>query len=162
MRFSSFLLCFVLLLSLQIASADTQTSIIGNWTRPLNNTDVGPFCCIPTSILIQSNGTDRYLANFEFPGFLEKDFNVKCFSLFISLTGKGNMTLIKYSSESNNSYVGAGLFGKVIYDFEVQSNPSPSLNVKLNSLDPDNQCDFTMESKDGNRLFISNVKVSYF
>jgi len=65
------------------------------------------------------------------------------------------MTLYPNNGSSDSYYAEAGLFENITFDYQVIGGSN--LNVRIDSFNASDGCNFTMKTKDGNREFIENI-----
>jgi len=146
MKFSYFFLPLSLIFSVQLQSISTQNSIIGTWSNPSISISESDYCCVPTSITIENSGLDRYTATYKYIGLLDKEreYNEKCFSLFLH-PNSGKLILYRKSG-SDSYYSETTSFGSKTFNFNVTN--STSLNIYTVALDDNDSCNFSMNSKE--------------
>ncbi len=144
---SSIFISLALILSLQLASSQ---DILGTWSNPTTTYDSDLYCCVPTSITIETmDGTSNLKASYQFPSIFEKGYNVKCGSLFNGAVGNvGTATVYKDASTGQYfiQYYDMSYFANRNYIFAVSGS---ALTVKGAGVSSPSTCSFAMNTKSG-------------
>ncbi len=151
MRSSSILLSLALLLC--IGSISAESLLTGTWSNPYTSKNVSRYCCIPTSIEVQSSGSG-FTAYYKYPSSL----NSNCWNLFLS-SSSGDMKLYSTGSSYNteSAYSETTFFGNMVFDFYASNTTgTPNLHVYSDSSAYSDQCDFTMYTRVGKRIFLGD------
>jgi len=149
MRFSQLSLSFVLLLSIQIVSAsteNTQDSFVGEWSDPKITTNVGGYCCVPTSVTIENKSLNSYAVTYKCPDLGENGYDPKCHVLFGNRTN-GAMTISR-ADLSEDHHSEHSIASLILY-FQALELGLNVYNKPHSSLIESEACEFTMTSRNG-------------
>jgi len=150
MRLSNLLLLLAFLLSIGSISAQNLT---GTWVNPNVTKDYARYCCVPSSIQIDSAGDDRYTATYKAPpgskiDKLDKDDDVRCFNFF-KISGNGRLNLTSSGILVNTYFSDTkSIDDSMWFYYKVEnSSKGPILEIWTGYSSYIEQCEFTMELK---------------
>lgn len=154
MRSSGLTLFVALVLCIQFGSVFTQLQeIAGTWSNPNaspRTMQANDFCCIPTSITIEKDGSG-YTAKYEYDGIFSGKPNSQCVTLFLASTN----TKLSLSKNSNGvSYAASASFVGIPLEVFTYTPTIGQLYISYSSnYSPNNglpysyyNCSFTMQT----------------